>query len=297
MAMRYFAWVAVQYVRWKKPDIVYTRNIWAALWLTRLGYPVVFEGHQLPGTYETPAFACLLQCAASTSAFRGFVLISQGVANAYRSMGAPMDKVLVLHDGVDMERFQSPERHRIMSFVDTIRVVCYVGSMGHGRGVDVLLEAVDKLHNVVLLLVGGQPDDIAFYRALVQQKGYSRVVIVGHVPNTMVPHYLFSADVVVIPSTSDLSIAAFTSPMKLFEYMAAERPIVATALPTIHEVLQHEQNALLVDPDSAEALARGIRRVLDEPMLAQQIAQKARSDINYYTWNRRAAVILDTFVS
>jgi glycosyltransferase involved in cell wall biosynthesis len=75
--------------------------------------------------------------------------------------------------------------------------------------------------------------------------------------------------------------------------MAAERPIVATDFPSVREVLRDGENALLVPPDSAGEIVRGLRRALDEPALADAIARRARSDVESFTWERRAENILD----
>jgi glycosyltransferase involved in cell wall biosynthesis len=80
--------------------------------------------------------------------------------------------------------------------------------------------------------------------------------------------------------------------MKMFEYMAAERPIVATDFPVIREVLQDGINAVLVPPDSAEALRSGIVRILGNTTEANRLAQQARRDVLRYTWTARVDQIL-----
>jgi glycosyltransferase involved in cell wall biosynthesis len=71
--------------------------------------------------------------------------------------------------------------------------------------------------------------------------------------------------------------------------MATGRPIVASDLPAIREVLRHEQNALLVPPGDATGLARGIQRLMGDRELAARLARQALSDVDDYTWDRRAA--------
>ncbi len=91
-----------------------------------------------------------------------------------------------------------------------------------------------------------------------------------------------------LPNPASAISTRFTSPLKLFEYMAAGRPIVASDLPSIREVLRHEQNALLVEPGDAAALAAGVRRLLDDRPLADRLAQAAVTDVASYSWDRRA---------
>jgi len=75
--------------------------------------------------------------------------------------------------------------------------------------------------------------------------------------------------------------------------MAARRPIVATRIPALAGLLRHAENAWLVTPDSAQALADGIERVLADPGLARRLAERAWRDVQHYTWERRATELLE----
>jgi glycosyltransferase involved in cell wall biosynthesis len=76
--------------------------------------------------------------------------------------------------------------------------------------------------------------------------------------------------------------------LKLFEYMAAGKPIVASDLPAFREVVRDNEHASLVEPGKPDALARGIRRVLDDMALAERIARHAFEQAPAYSWARRA---------
>ncbi len=84
----------------------------------------------------------------------------------------------------------------------------------------------------------------------------------------------------------------FTSPIKLFEYMASGRPIVATSIPSVSEILEDGVNAVLVPSDSAEALKTGINRALRDPELSERISRRAAEDVRSYTWEERAKKLL-----
>jgi glycosyltransferase involved in cell wall biosynthesis len=90
-----------------------------------------------------------------------------------------------------------------------------------------------------------------------------------------------------------LHSAYYTSPLKLFEYMAAGAPIVATELPAIREVIQHGDNGWLVAPDNPSELAAGIRHLLENRQLGSAMAAKAARDAQSYTWEKRAARIVE----
>jgi glycosyltransferase involved in cell wall biosynthesis len=177
------------------------------------------------------------------------------------------------------------------------RSVMYVGQFWAWKGLDVLLQAMSSLPpDVHLDVVGGDPrgrrrEDLA---AIAQRFGQrARVRYHGFVPHAQVHEELGRADCLVLPNQRTVRSGFFTSPMKLFEYMASGVPIVATDLPAIREVLRHEENALLVDPDRPEALANGIRRVLEDHALGQRLAARALEDVATYSWASRARQLAD----
>jgi glycosyltransferase involved in cell wall biosynthesis len=106
------------------------------------------------------------------------------------------------------------------------------------------------------------------------------------------PIFQKSADILVIPNSGKEDISRlYTSPMKLFEYMASGVPVVASDLPSIREILS-ENNSVLFIPDDANSLADAIKKILGNPALADKISKQALSDVQKYTWNNRAKEII-----
>jgi glycosyltransferase involved in cell wall biosynthesis len=120
------------------------------------------------------------------------------------------------------------------------------------------------------------------------------VRFVPHLAPSRIPGVVAAASALVLPSSGATAIGRiYTSPMKLFEYMASGRPIVASDLPSLREVLAHEHNALLAPADDAEALAAALRRLLADPVLSSRLADRALADVEHYTWRGRTAGILN----
>ena len=115
---------------------------------------------------------------------------------------------------------------------------------------------------------------------------------VDRVPNCEVPYWIRACDVVTIPWPWTEFSAYFTSPLKLFEYMAAGAPILATDLPSLREVLRHGENAWLVKPGDPRALAEGMDRLLQDLSLRDRIARQSKVEAQQYSWEQRAAKIL-----
>jgi glycosyltransferase involved in cell wall biosynthesis len=101
--------------------------------------------------------------------------------------------------------------------------------------------------------------------------------------------------VLVLPNIRSTISERYTSPLKLFDYLAAGRAIVASDLPAIREVLTAEYNALLVEPGRADLLAAALSRLDADPALRLRLSRQAFDDAARYGWDARAAA-LDTVI-
>ena len=141
------------------------------------------------------------------------------------------------------------------------------------------------------VIVGGHEaePDLARLRTLASELGIAeRVTFTGLVEPGRVAEHLSRATILALPNPASAISTHFTSPLKLFEYMAAGRAIVASDLPAIREVLTHDENAWLVEPGSAAALAVGLQRLADDRPLAERLARAAFEGAGAYTWAKRA---------
>ena len=296
-----YAALAAARVARRAPPVVYSRD-WPVLaavaalppWRRR---PLVWEAHDLP------------QTAASRLAVRrllprllGIVAISGGLRDELQALGVPAERLLVAPDAVDPARFGGlPDREtarRRLGLPAGGRVVAYTGHLYPWKGAHTLARAARHLPpDVLVCIVGGTPADVTDFGAFLEQEGLTGVRRVGYVPPGDVPLWLAAADALALPNSGREAISArYTSPLKLFEYMAAGRPIVASDLPSLREVLTDGVDARLVPPDSPEALAAGLVEVLDDPALAARLAAAAAAAVAGRTWDARAGAVRD-FVS
>jgi glycosyltransferase involved in cell wall biosynthesis len=220
----------------------------------------------------------------------GYVTITEGLASELRERLGSRADVAVVPDGVRLPS-EGPGTVARSARQDAPPVVAYSGHLYAWKGVDILLDAIARLPGVRGLVIGGheREPDLARVRALADALGIAdRVQFTGLVPPSQVAGLLRAADVLVLPNPASAISTRFTSPLKLFEYMAAGRPIVATDLPALREVLRDGQTAVLVTPGDASALAAGIERVVTDARLAERLATAARAAVDDYTWDRRA---------
>lgn len=205
-------------------------------------------------------------------------------------------KILIAPDGVDIERFSTNsdrlELRKRLNIPLNKHIIVYTGHLYSWKGIHTLALASGFLgENCLIIFIGGTEEDLKSFREKYGQN--KNILITGHKNHSEIPDWLAIADVLVLPNSAKEDISKFhTSPLKLFEYMASSRSIVASDLPSIREVL-NENNSVLVEPDNPEKLAEGIRKAIEDKELAGRITKKAREDVLNYSWTKRTARVLD----
>lgn len=275
----------------KQKQLVYSRDELALFLLSVFGKQYVFEPHIAKWNFieQTVMERALL-----------IIPITQGLKDFFIQKGVPPGRMLVAHDGVNLERFthnlsQKESRIRVGLPLDK-KIVLYSGHLYFRKGAQTLAEAASSFEEDTLIaFVGGNQDDIV--RFTEKYGGIKNIRIMGHQPHEEVPYYLSAADVLVLPNSmkSDDS-RLYTSPMKLFEYMSSGVPIVASDVPSLREVLS-ENTAQFVLPDDAQALTEGILHVLSDKGFSSRIAIEAKNKCQSYSWNNRARTILEEITS
>ena len=285
-----------------RADVIMTRDLGVASALLSFPgtAPLVYESHgyapevsaalpDLVATASAPSSGKLKRLAAREAFVwkkaAGYVTITQGLADDLTKRFGPREHLAVIPDGV---RFAAAARERPLPGGP---VVAYAGHLYAWKGVDVLLRALALVPEARGLIVGGheKEPDLGRVKGLASELGIvDRVTFAGLVEPGKVPDLLASAMILALPNPASAISTHFTSPLKLFEYMAAGRAIVASDLPSIREVLRHTEEALLVEPGSPEALADAIRTLIADRALAERLANAAAAAAPNYTWTRRA---------
>lgn len=166
----------------------------------------------------------------------------------------------------------------------------YIGSTRYPwKGIGVLLKALEFLPEATLHLVGPLEGSWSGKNPLIQRfTGQGRLKIYGYLPPERVRLILREFEIAVLPNTSeDVNSRLYTSPLKLLEYMAAQIAVVASDLPSVRQLVT-ETEVLFVKPDDPEALASGIKTLLNEPERRSLLARNAWERAKMFSWDQRA---------
>lgn len=224
----------------------------------------------------------------------GVVTTTAGIAASFAEAYGARARTCVVPNGCDVD----PEAPFPGLAVERPARVLYAGQLYPWKGVEVLVEAIAHVPDVRLVILGGLEGERDFtrVRALVAARGLeARTEMRGTLPQARVAEELTRAAVVAVPFLKTAMTERHTSPIKLFEAMAAGRPIVASDLPSSREVLEHERTGLVAPPGDAVALAAAVRRLIGEPLLAERLARAAYAEAARYSWDTRARRLIAFF--
>jgi len=296
------------------PDVLFTRDLAIADLILRLPRslrpPVLFESHGYSPVValERPAALSGGRTASARKLRRltrrearvwkraaGYVTLTRVHQQELEDRFGPRSNSAVVPDGASVHASRRNAPAPTGPFT-----VTYAGHLYPWKGVDVLVRAIAELPDARLRIVGGQPGEHDHVRLdeLARAIGvHERVTFTGWLSPASVASELAQAHVLALPNTRTLVSERYTSPLKLFEYLAAGRPIVASNLHALGEVLRDNENALLVEPGSPDAFAAAIRGLKDDTALASRLATQAFDDATHYGWDARAerlGVVLET---
>ena len=260
----------------KEMDFIYIRSslfLPLVIFAYILRTPVFYETHRKPLSLRERYRDYIISKIAT-----GIIVISTHMREHYLSY---KKKILVVHDAVSLQRFAvtigKNEARKKLGFSLDKNICLYTGTVSKLKGVDYVFEVARILPEILFILVGQISSEFVYANLP------SNVRMLGRKEQKELPMILQVADVLLLPHPkSEYS----QSPMKLFEYMASGRPIVASKLPSILEVL-NDRNAVLVEAESATALASGIKKLFNDECFSKLISEIAQDDVKRYTWEIR----------
>ena len=310
----YFHWRVRQELSHERPDFLYERYVRGTSTGMRLArelhvpfivemntsftFPSEWWEHHSP---ITPWVVARTERRIARSADR-VIVVSTHLRDYLLATGVPEEKLVLMFNGADSRRFRPMIEEaagiRAEYGLRDKQVIGFVGSLKPWHGVDGLIrsfrQCVRDRSNLRLVIVGDGPlrDSLEL---LVRESGLSEsVVFTGSVPHEDVPAYVSSLDIAVCPAPREPSY--HLSPIKLFEYMAAARPVIAAKFSDVPAVVRDHENGILVEPGNDAELARAMLELADDPDLRGRLGQEARRDVERsYSWQRNAERVLELY--
>lgn len=286
-----------EYCKKNKIDICYSRAFRTVYYNIKNEIPTIMESHTI--NIKQPDLRRVIKLSHSKY-FKGFVTISDILKENFLRAGVPEDKIIVLQDGVDIENFQNlpgkEEIREMLRLPKDKKNVVYCGSLFPEKGIEHILLVAKNLPNVIFLLVGGRKQQIRTWRKYSRSHKIRNVQFTGFVENSKIPFYLKAADALITPYKTDQEIKLLdintTSPLKLFEYMAAKKPIISSDIPAISRTITHGVDGLLAKPNDIQELTHFVEMVLEDEQLAEKLAKSAYRKVQDYDWKKRCEKIL-----
>ena len=283
-------------------DIAHYRSLWGGFQLaqnkSRFGYKTLFEVNGLPSVelkYHYPGLEPDLlmkikeQELATLHLSDAIICPSRVTRDYIASLGLDRKTVTVIPNGVSPSDFSPsplPER------TGRVPMMLYIGTLADWQGLDMLIKALPLIlekHPIQLKIVGrGRSRQRKMLAKQIRKLGLEEHAIVQPpVPHHEVPALIAEADICVAPlGLNDRNVTQGACPIKVLEYMAAGRPLLASNMPIVRELVREDIDALLFSPSDPEDLARQVLALLDDVELSQRLAESASERaLSKFTWH------------
>lgn len=293
-----YGWRAARRVRRAKFDLALGRNPAACFFAAHLGVPVIYEAHspvEDDGRLAKYLFGRLIR----SPSFMHLVVITEALRRHFEHAWPNLKgRIVVAPDGADPIR-GDVEPVDFGCSVDRMQVG-YAGHLYAGKGAELVIDLARACPQFDFHLVGGTETSISYWRQRIDLP--RNLWIHGYKPHGSMPQYLLALDVALLPNQPAVrtyggtrDIGQWTSPLKLFEYMAAGRAIVCSDVPVLQEVSKHEVNALVCRHDNITDWADALHRLFASPALRASLGNTARNQlVRMYTWDVRANRVLNS---
>lgn len=266
-----------------RPDVVYSRDILLNDWLCRFHINNICEIHQLD--QENYNFSLIykkiLRRIMEKRELQAIVCISKSLAEECLEFGVPKKKLAVLHSGIDLVECANIEPAKIPDFFQPHPLAAYVGSLQKGKGIELILQMAELAPDINFLIVGGSQGQIS------ESKNLKHIPQLSH---KKALSYMKAADFLLLPLTEQSY--KFHSPLKLFEYMAMGKTVIASDNVDIREIITPLETGMLADSTQPEDFIKKIKLVYENPQLKKTLEENSKRQVTQFTWKIRSQKII-----
>ncbi|MFH2066625.1 MAG: glycosyltransferase family 4 protein [Pseudomonadota bacterium] len=211
----------------------------------------------------------------------------------------PPAKISVMHNGVDLNVFgmekADPESIRRKYNLPDVPTVGFIGALRKWHGIDLLIEntlrVIEECPEAQFVIVGEGELEEEYKNFVSDHNLFEKIIFTGFIPHEDVPGMIATMDIGLMPNSN-----AYGSPMKVFEYMAMQKPVIAPMIPTLEEIVDNGYNGILFDPSKSENLGQSIIQLLKNESLRKLMGERAQQKIiNQFTWMNNGKGILEIY--
>ncbi|CAB3289261.1 Glycosyl transferase group 1 [Methanocaldococcus lauensis] len=277
-------------------DYIYTRDLLFAFLVSKFfkNKKVIYELHEIN---KRKLWLLLFKNCLNT--LKAVITVNTNNIEYFRK-NKNVSKMVFLPNGVDLNRFDTnlskEEARDMLKLPKDKTIISYIGSLQNWKGYETFLKSYEHLkdkEHIVYLIVGGREKQVSKLREKYKNKN---IIFRPFVENSKVPLFLKASDVLVIPNSSKYEISVkYTSPLKLFEYMASKRPIIASDLPSIREIVD-DNEVLFFEPDNEKDLALKVEKLIKDKELQNKLINNAFNKVKNYSWENRSKQIIYYFL-
>ena len=278
----------------QQADLVFSRSLLGAAAALLAGRELVLEVHE-PMRHSGRLQGLMFDWIVRHKRFRKLVVITHALKDWHLQHNLlPEALILVAPDGADVPLELEPQ---VLGSGQIRLQLGYVGSLHQGKGVELLLPLAKALPEVDVHVVGGSGEQLQAWKC--RAEGISNMHFHGFMKPAQAHGFMLGMDALLAPNqrvvkgVGGSDIGRWTSPLKIFEYMAARRPILASDLPVLREVLDDGRNCLLADAENVDAWCANVHRLQAEAGLAARLSDNAYADLQgRFSWACRAKGLL-----
>ncbi|MEW5785457.1 MAG: glycosyltransferase family 4 protein [Bacillota bacterium] len=280
----------------KPPDLFYGRDLFTlAITALTFNVPFYFEAHKPPTSFVHKLLTGLL---IKNKNLVKLIVITNPLKEEYLRLypGLINKEILVSPDGADIPINYCPNNAAIATGEKI--VIGYVGHLYSGRGMNIIHALARELPQYEFHIIGGNEKDVAYWQNICLS--LDNIHFKGFVPHGELYRYYREIDIVLAPYQKRVSISGggsdtsqWMSPLKIFEYMSFTKPIIASDLPVLKEVLIDRFNAILCKPECIDEWSKSIKLLVNDKKMREHISKNAFDYFkNNYTWEKRVDRIL-----
>lgn len=276
------------YLNSHKGKMIFMRNTlhFAIDKITKHQIPSIIEFHNLPSERYLNRYKKMFKFNKNIYT----LALTKGLAKDLSDkLGINLSDILVLPGAVDSSKYKFKD-----NFDNSNKnlKITYVGSLIENRGVNVLLESAKNFPNLSIQIIGGVGKELDKANKYINSQNIRNVKLLGHKSQYEIYKYYSESDILVLPmSGKEIHTQKYASPNKLFEYMASGKPIIASNLDSINEILTDGKDSVLFEPDNSDDLTNKIKLLVENTHFRFRLGENAKKLSENFSWEKRVLKI------